>query len=202
MHRLIFVVPHSVRSQPDFAGAGTFAAGAKGGEDCCGEDNEQGTLIDVGSDLLNSVLLPVAEELGLPVALKIGCVRQVNPALKMAGDGVQVATCDSLQSLLQSWPGVRFLATFLSREDQHAACVLKNKFENLHLYGCWWYCNLPSLIKPITAMRLQMLGQDFTYQHSDCRVLEQLIYKWAHSRRVLVDVLGEEVREFVSKFRT
>ena len=182
--------------KPDFGGVGAFASGAKGageGEDCCGEDDDEGTLIDVNSDLLNSVLLPVAQELGLPVALKIGCVRQVNPALQMAGDGVQVATCESLQALLQAWPGVRFLATFLSREDQHAACVLTNKFPNLHLYGCWWYCNIPSLIAPITSMRLQMLGQDFTYQHSDCRVLEQLVYKWAHSRRVLVDVLREEL---------
>ena len=99
---------------------GAFASGAsgKGSEDCCGEDGDSGTLIDVNSDLLNSVLLPVAEELGLPVALKIGCVRAVNPALRMAGDGVQVATCRALQGLLQAWPGVRFLATFLSREDQ------------------------------------------------------------------------------------
>lgn len=37
--------------------------------------------------------------------------------------------------------------------------------------------------KQITAMRLEILGTGFTAQHSDARVLDQLIYKWAHSRR-------------------
>jgi hypothetical protein len=52
--------------------------------------------------------------------------------------------------------------------------VLANKFRNLHLYGCWWYCNTPSIIKEVTAMRLEMLGLAFTAQHSDARVLEQV----------------------------
>ena len=44
-------------------------------------------------------------------------------------------------------------------------------------------------------MRLELLGLSFTPQHSDARVLDQLIYKWRHSRqilsRVLVDKYGE-----------
>ena len=38
-------------------------------------------------------------------------------------------------------------------------------------------------------MRTEMLGFAFTAQHSDSRVLEQLIYKWTHSRRIIADVI-------------
>ena len=41
-------------------------------------------------------------------------------------------------------------------------------------------------------MRLEILGTGFTAQHSDARVLDQLVYKWAHSRRVIADVLAGE----------
>lgn len=44
---------------------------------------------------------------------------------------------------------VKFLATFLARVSQHEAAVLANKFPNLHLYGCWWYCNNPSIIREV-----------------------------------------------------
>jgi hypothetical protein len=37
-----------------------------------------------------------------------------------------------------------------------------------------------------------MLGTAFTVQHSDCRVLDQLVYKWAHSRAVIAEVLTKE----------
>lgn len=37
-----------------------------------------------------------------------------------------------------------------------------------------------------------MLGSAFTSQHSDARVLDQLIYKWAHSRSVIASVLQDE----------
>jgi hypothetical protein len=40
----------------------------------------------------------------------------------------------------------------------------------------------------ITAMRVEVLGTGFTAQHSDARVLDQLLYKWAHSRRVIGEV--------------
>jgi hypothetical protein len=48
------------------------------------------------------------------------------------------------------------------------------------------------MIKEITQMRLEMLGTAFTAQHSDARVLDQLIYKWSHSRSVIASVLAEE----------
>jgi hypothetical protein len=41
-------------------------------------------------------------------------------------------------------------------------------------------------------MRIEMLGTGFTAQHSDARVLNQLVYKWSHSRSVIAKVLSEE----------
>ena len=40
-----------------------------------------------------------------------------------------------------------------------------------------------------------MLGTNFTFQHSDCRVLEQLLYKWKHSREALKLALRGEIRK-------
>lgn len=89
------------------------------------------------------------------------------------------------------------MATFLSRVNQHELCVVANKFRNLHIYGCWWYLNNPSMIKEITQMRIEMLGTGVTLQHSDARVLDQLIYKWKHSRRVISETLVEKYKDLL-----
>ena len=75
--------------------------------------------------------------------------------------------------------------------------MLASKFRNLHLWGCWWYCNNPSIIHEITRLRLELLGTAFTAQHSDCRVLEQLIYKWQHSRAIVADALADQYEHLV-----
>ena len=41
-------------------------------------------------------------------------------------------------------------------------------------------------------MRLELLGLSFTAQHSDARVLDQIIYKWDHSREVITRVLVQK----------
>ena len=41
-------------------------------------------------------------------------------------------------------------------------------------------------------MRVELLGLSFTAQHSDARVLDQVVYKWRHSRRIVADVLAEK----------
>jgi hypothetical protein len=43
----------------------------------------------------------------------------------------------------------------------------------------------------MTLERMELLGPTFIPQHSDARVLDQLLYKWPHSRRVLADALGD-----------
>ncbi|HTL55128.1 MAG TPA: hypothetical protein VL361_05585 [Candidatus Limnocylindrales bacterium] len=141
------------------------------------------------TQLLQQAVLPHCREHGLPFAVMPGVKRAVNPALKLAGDGVGWTDLTFLQNLCALYPDNKFLATILPRENQHEACVLARKFRNLHIFGCWWFTNVPSLIEEITRMRVELLGLSFTAQHSDARVLEQLVYKWRHSRKIIAQVL-------------
>jgi len=145
-----------------------------------------------GSAVLDEVVLPAAKELNLPVAMMIGVRRGVNPALGEAGDAVGPASVEAVGNLCRKHGEVKFLVTMLSRVNQHELCVLGRKFGNLHLFGCWWFCNTPSIIEEITRMRIELLGTAFTSQHSDARVLGQLIYKWSHTRQAVADVLAEK----------
>ncbi|KAI9918274.1 hypothetical protein PsorP6_011931 [Peronosclerospora sorghi] len=151
-----------------------------------------------GADLLREVLLPLAEATKLPLALKFDSVRPINARYGIAGDGVKPCNVDVLIHLCRDFPKVKFLATFLSRVNQHEVTVVANKFPNLHLYGCWWYCNNPSIIDELTRMRLEILGTAFTSQHSDARVLDQLVYKWRHSRDVIGHVLVDTYANLVA----
>jgi len=141
--------------------------------------------------LMEEVVAPVCEELSLPIALKLGALRGMSPELNpcCGGDGVACSDVGSLQRLCARFPKIKFLATVLSRTNQHEMTVVAQKTRNLHLYGCWWYCNNPSIIDELTRMRVELLGTAFTAQHSDCRVLEQLVYKWHHSRRIIAEAL-------------
>jgi hypothetical protein len=145
---------------------------------------------DIRNRLLNEVVLPTAREHDLPFAMMIGVRRGVNPALRAAGDGVGRADVAAVERMCVENPDVRFLTTFLSRENQHELCVAARKFGNLMPFGCWWFLNNPSIVAEITTERLELLGTNFIPQHSDARVLEQLIYKWQHSRRVIEDCLA------------
>jgi hypothetical protein len=128
----------------------------------------------------------------------VGVKRLINPALQLAGDGVGLWDMRSLERLCAQNPDVRFLTTVLARENQHELCVTARKFPNLLPFGCWWFLNDPSLILEITRMRVELLGFSFVPQHSDARVLDQLIYKWAHSRSVIGTVLKEKYGELTA----
>jgi hypothetical protein len=149
---------------------------------------------DVRSLLLEKVLLPFCREHGLPFALMLGVRRGMNPGLKLAGDGVGVSDLQNLARLCAAFPDNKFITTVLARENQHELCVLARKFRNLHPFGCWWFTNTPALFEEITRMRLELLGLSFTAQHSDARVLEQIVYKWQHTRSALSKVLIENYR--------
>jgi len=86
----------------------------------------------------------------------------------------------------------RFFCTMLARENQHELAVAARKFGNLMIFGCWWWLNNPSLVEEITRMRVELLGTTFIPQHSDARVLEQLVYKWEHSRAIIGKVLADQ----------
>jgi hypothetical protein len=47
-------------------------------------------------------------------------------------------------------------------------------------------------------MRIELLGESVIPQHSDARVLDQLVYKWAHSRKVIAAVLVEKYADLVA----
>jgi hypothetical protein len=145
--------------------------------------------------LLEHAVLPHCRESGLPFAMMPGVKRAVNPQLKLAGDGCGLTDLSALQNLCAQFPENKFLATVLARENQHELCVLARKFRNLHIFGCWWFTNVPLLVDEMTRMRLELLGLSFTPQHSDARVLEQIVYKWRHNRRLIAEILVEKYTE-------
>ena len=140
--------------------------------------------------LITECILPVAEEHGLPFAMMIGVKKRVNPELGDAGDSVGKADVGMVEQLARAYPTIRFPITMLSRENQHELCVAARKFKNLLPFGCWWFLNNPSIVQEITAERFELLGLTMIPQHSDARVLDQLIYKWAHSREIIAGVLA------------
>ncbi len=148
--------------------------------------------------LLEECILPVAREKGLPFAMMIGVKRQVNPALRLAGDSVGRADVGSVERICEKHPKNKFLVTFLSRENQHEICVTARKFPNLMLFGCWWFMNNPSIIEEITRERLELLGLSMIPQHSDARVLDQLVYKWKHSKALIADVLADKYEDLAA----
>jgi hypothetical protein len=149
------------------------------------EDSRRGRLIE-------HVVLPACRDHRLPFAMMIGVRRAVNPALRDAGDGVGRADVSAVHRLCRVHPDNRFLVTMLSRENQHELCVAARKFANLMPFGCWWFLNNPSIVSEITRERLELLGPTFIPQHSDARVLEQLLYKWPHSRRDIAHALADQ----------
>ena len=152
---------------------------------------------EAGQAILEKVVLPVCEEKGLPFAMMIGSRLRVNPALNDAGDMVGKSDVLSVVNLCHGFPNNRFLCTMLSRENQHELCVAARKFGNLMVFGCWWFTNNPSIIEEITRERIELLGTSFIPQHSDARVLDQLVYKWAHSREAIAKVLVDKYTEAI-----
>lgn len=152
-----------------------------------GPDDRQASSV-----IFREAILPALEERNLTMALMIGVTRGVNPRLTLAGDALEKADVMSVSRLCADFPNNRFLVTLLSRENQHELAVAARKFDNLMLFGCWWFLNNPSLIEEMTRMRMELLGLSFAPQHSDARVLEQIVYKWAHSREIIAKVLADK----------
>lgn len=149
------------------------------------------------TDLLAKAVIPVARENNLPVALMIGAKKLVNPELRLAGDSVGRADLSSVEHLACEFGEARFMVTTLSRENTHELCIIARKFKNVLPFGCWWFLNNPELIREMTAMRLELLGLSFIPQHSDSRVLDQLVYKWKHSRAIIGEVLARKYENII-----
>ena len=144
------------------------------------------------SDILLKCVLPVCEEFNLPFGMMIGVKKLINPDLKLAGDGVGRSDISTVEYLCANYPKNKFLLTYLSKEDQHSSVVCARKFANLHIFGCWWFCINPVIMDEMTRMRIEMIGSSVTLHHSDARVLDQLIYKWLHFKRILKTILMEK----------
>jgi len=146
----------------------------------------------IRSRLLAEVVIPACREFEIPLSLMIGVRYLVNPALRLAGDAVGRADLGALERLCVQFPENRFLCSVLSRENQYELCVYARKFSNLMPFGCWWFLNNPSIVEEMTKERIEMLGTSFIPQHSDARVLEQVIYKWRNTRRTLAPILADK----------
>jgi hypothetical protein len=144
--------------------------------------------------LLSDAVLPSCREFDLPLSLMIGVRRQVNPRIRLAGDAVGRADLRALENLCRDYPENRILASVLSRENQHELCVYARKFSNLMPFGCWWFLNNPSIVEEITRERIELLGTSFIPQHSDARVLEQVLYKWRNTRATMSQVLANSYK--------
>jgi hypothetical protein len=154
-----------------------------------------------GQTILEKAVLPVCAERGLPFAMMIGSRLKVNPRLNDAGDMGGLSDVQSVVTLCREFPKNKFFVTMLARENQHELCVAARKFGNLMVFGCWWFLNNPSLIDEIERMRIELLGTSFIPQHSDARVLDQLVYKWDHSRKILANVLTEKYADLLDTGR-
>ncbi len=152
----------------------------------------------VRSRLIEECVIPVSRELDVPFAMMIGVNKLVNLKLGVAGDSVGKSSVRPLEYLCEKYPDNKFLVTMLARENQHELCVTARKFRNLLVFGCWWFLNNPSLIEEMTRMRLELLGLSFVPQHSDARILDQLIYKWDHSRKIIGKVLVDKYSDLLA----
>jgi hypothetical protein len=145
--------------------------------------------------LMSKAVYPTARERGIPSAMMIGVNKAVNPALGDAGDSLGKMDIRTLERIATDFSDVKFLITLLSRENQHELAVTARKFGNILPFGCWWFLNNPSIIDEMTSERIELLGTSFIPQHSDARVLDQLIYKWTHSRKSVGKVLTRKYED-------
>lgn len=151
----------------------------------------------IRGQLIEKCILPVCAALNVPFAMMIGTKRQVNPELRLAGDSLGKSDIKAMEYLCAKYPANKFLVTLLSRENQHELAITARKFRNLMVFGCWWFLNNPSIIEEITRMRVETLGLAFIPQHSDARVIEQLIYKWDHSKQIIGKVLLDKYTDLL-----
>lgn len=144
------------------------------------------------SAIIERCIIPVCRAKNIPLAMMIGVRRNVNPLLSMAADSLGKTEVKEIENLCARYPGNKFMVTLLSLENQHNLMVAARKFRNLMVFGCWWFLNNSSIIEDITRMRFEMLGTSFIPQHSDSRILEQLISKWDISKAIISEVLFEQ----------
>ena len=144
-------------------------------------------------------ILKWLEKKNIPLSLLLGVRRQVNKGFLLAGDGIDRIDLRNLSEICNQYPNNKILCSCLSFNDQHELTVLARKYQNLKIFGFWWFMNQPSIIKIVLKMRIDMLGLSFIPQHSDARVTDQLIYKWSHFKNILHEILYEYYEDLSNK---
>ena len=139
---------------------------------------------------LRQRVLPLCEERGVPLSLMIGVRYQVNPAAAAGGGRRGQSGSAGTGTPVRRFPRQSF--PYQRAEPRKSARTLRlcAQIRNLMPFGCWWFLNNPSVVEEMTRERLEMLGASFIPQHSDARVLEQVIYKWRNTRRTLTPILA------------
>ncbi|ABR47125.1 conserved hypothetical protein [Alkaliphilus metalliredigens QYMF] len=149
------------------------------------------------SKIVEQCIIPICRELNIPFSMMIGVNKLVNYELGLAGDSLGKSNIQVVEYLCRTYPENKFMVTMLSKENQHELAITARKFRNLMIFGCWWFLNNPSIVEDMTRMRLETLGLSMIPQHSDARVLDQLIYKWTHSRKIIANVLVDKYSDIL-----
>lgn len=149
------------------------------------------------SRIIENCVIPLGREMNIPFAMMIGVNKLVNYKLGLAGDSLEKANIKAVEYLCKTYPENKFMVTMLSKENQHELAITARKFRNLMVFGCWWFLNNPSIVEEITRIRIETLGLSFIPQHSDARVLDQLIYKWTHSKKIVAKVLTDKYSDLL-----
>ena len=133
-----------------------------------------------------------------PMMLLIGVKRSVNKLYKDAGDGVGIMDLDNLEVILKKFPKNKFIVSCLDLKDQFRLNVLARKFQNLKIVGFWWFNNNESIIENLLKQRFELLGDNFILQHSDARIVDQLVYKWLDFKSIYIKVMVEKYHQLLS----
>ena len=144
----------------------------------------------------NDVLV-VLKKFNIPLMILMGVKRNVNPQFKLAGDGLGAPNLEILEGILRKNTKNIFLVSCLDHSDHFRLNVLARKFSNLKIFGYWWFTNQESIIKNILQLRIEMLNDNFIPQHSDARVIDQLIYKWNDFRNYYVEVYSKKYKQLI-----
>lgn len=146
---------------------------------------------------LETVLIPVAQERGLPIFLMPFVRRGLNPSFHNAGDCVERGDIDDLIRFVSTNLDVNFGITPLSANDNYHLAFATRALPNLRVWGHWWGNLNPSLIEQQLRMRLEFNGYVHYGVNSDARILDQLLFKWPHYWRVLKRVIIDRCLDII-----
>lgn len=147
----------------------------------------------IQAQMLRKVVIPAAEELGLPMFLMIEPLRQVDPTMGLAGDASGELPIEVIHRILGDFRAVNFWVMALDQATQYRLMTAKRSQSNLMLWGIWWFLLNPTAMDHIMSLRIEMLGQGCIAAHSDSRVWEQELYKWEMIRGVWTRVLARKI---------